>query len=220
MAGTDHLLSREQVAALLAISVRSVRRYTDTGRLPSVHVGRNIRYRRADVEQLIAREGARSGQEGPADDTWPSAPPVVVTVLASNGQGEPEEAIDAQAETTPWPQRANEGPEVASAFAEVSTQAVEALREQLAAVMGENTVLREELSRQAAEMAKKAEAAGLWQGRALTLEAQLKQLTAGERAGEDAPGVPGVPATGEPAPAAPASSGGLWQRMRAALLGQ
>ena len=220
MAGTDHLLSREQVAALLAVSVRSVRRYTDTGRLPSVHVGRNIRYRRADVEQLIAREGARSGQEGPVDGNWPSAPPVVTTVVAIAGHAEPEKAIDAPEETNQWPQRANEGPEVASAFAEVSTQAVEALREQLAAVMGENTVLREELSRQAAEVAKKAEAAGLWQGRALTLEAQLKQLTAGERAPQDTPAPPGAPATGEPAPDAPVPSGGLWGRLRAALLGQ
>ena len=43
MTDTDHLLSREQVATRLAVSVRSVRRYTESGRLPSVHVGRNVR---------------------------------------------------------------------------------------------------------------------------------------------------------------------------------
>ena len=67
MMDADHLLSREQVAARLAVSVRSVRRYTERGRLPSVHVGRNVRYRRGDVDRLIAEEAAIGGQERPQD---------------------------------------------------------------------------------------------------------------------------------------------------------
>ncbi|CAA9565823.1 MAG: hypothetical protein AVDCRST_MAG88-1883, partial [uncultured Thermomicrobiales bacterium] len=73
-----------------------------------------------------------------------------------------------------------------SALADVSVRTVEALREELAALRVENTTLREELTM-------KAEAAGLWQGRARTLETQLQQLGASaERpeAEQDAPGAP------------------------------
>ena len=65
-------------------------------------------------------------------------------------------------------------------------------------------------------------------GRALTLAAPAQQRTAGARAVDlsrghrpeaDAPAAPGAPATGEPAPAAPVPTVGLWQRVRAALLG-
>ena len=51
------------------------------------------------------------------------------------------------------------------------------------------------------------------------LRAQLEQLTASEHATQDAPAPPGAPAMGEPAPAASVPSAGLWDRLRAALLG-
>jgi excisionase family DNA binding protein len=67
-ADNDDLLTPDKVAALLAVSVRSVRRYSEEGRLTPVRIGRNVRYRLADVERLIA-EGmqpneAATGQEG------------------------------------------------------------------------------------------------------------------------------------------------------------
>ncbi len=235
MADTEHLLSREQVAALLAVSVRSVRRYTDSGRLPSVHVGRNVRYRRADVERLIAEEVATEGRHGPQGGHVGPCPvepmPLMAThghdepgavkagqegpQVAANGHGPPEGARD----THRGPAVASNGSGVASPLAEVSLQAVEALRELLAAVQAENSALREEVAKQAAEVARKAEAAGMWQGRARTLEEQLRQLTAGQPAPEAAPAAPGDAAgahRGEDTPRRPA---GLWRRLRRALGG-
>ena len=227
MTDTDHLLSREQVATRLAVSVRSVRRYTESGRLPSVHVGRNVRYRRGDVERLIAEEAATSGQERPQDGHDGPCPGEPVSAVATNGHGGPG-AVNAGQEGPPatgnghggpgLARDTREGPPVASQvpgavdpFAEVSAQAVEALREQLVAMRAENAALREDVARQAAEVARKAEAAGLWQGRALTLETQLKQLTApvatrGNEALQGSPGNHLVPPT-------------LWQRLRRVLGG-
>jgi len=53
----EELLTPDRVAALLAVSVRSVRRYAEEGRLVPVRIGRNVRYRLADVERLIERGG-------------------------------------------------------------------------------------------------------------------------------------------------------------------
>ena len=170
MTDTDQLLSREQVAALLAISVRSVRRYTDTGRLPSVHIGRNVRYRLVDVERLITEQKATRGQDSPLEVQRPGEAAPGATGSTESVQEGPDKATGSC-----------EGPGGATPLSEVSMRAVEVLREQLAAVTTENSALREEVARQAAEVARKAEAAGLWQGRALTLEAQLKQLTATTR---------------------------------------
>ena len=50
------------------------------------------------------------------------------------------------------------------------------------------------------------------------LIAQLEQHNAGERATQGAPAPPGAPATGR-GPPTPVPSGGLWGRMRTALLG-
>jgi len=53
----EELLTPDRVAALLAVSVRSVRRYAEEGRLVPVRIGRNVRYRLADVERLIEMGG-------------------------------------------------------------------------------------------------------------------------------------------------------------------
>ncbi len=238
MTDTDHLLSREQVAARLAVSVRSVRRYTECGRLPSVHLGRTVRYRRGDVERLIAEDAATSGQERPHDGHDGPCPVEPAPPVAMNGHGGPG-AVDigqegrqvsrngrggalarAGHEASPV---ASQGPGLASPLAEVSLQAVEALREQLAAARAENAALREDVARQAADVARKAEAAGMWQGRARTLEEQLRQLSAGRAeatAPPDAPtGGPGAPGAPRPPVATPASPQGLWQRLRRRLAG-
>jgi len=51
------------VAALLAVSVRSVRRYAEEGRLAPVRIGRNVRYHLADVERLIEAGSAPGGSD-------------------------------------------------------------------------------------------------------------------------------------------------------------
>ena len=58
------LLTVPEVAALLRLSPRSIRRLIDDGRLPIVRLGRAIRIRPQDVEALVAS----SGQGRPRDD--------------------------------------------------------------------------------------------------------------------------------------------------------
>jgi excisionase family DNA binding protein len=58
------LLTVPEVAALLRLSPRSVRRLIADGRLPVVRLGHAIRIRPQDVEALVAS----SGQERPRDD--------------------------------------------------------------------------------------------------------------------------------------------------------
>tara|TARA_R110000868_G_scaffold330273_1_gene591215 strand:- start:4520 stop:4693 length:174 start_codon:yes stop_codon:yes gene_type:complete len=42
-----------QAADLLQVNPRTIRRLIDAGKLPSVRVGRAIRIRRSDLEQLL-----------------------------------------------------------------------------------------------------------------------------------------------------------------------
>tara|TARA_R110001606_G_scaffold88748_3_gene199885 strand:+ start:2266 stop:2451 length:186 start_codon:yes stop_codon:yes gene_type:complete len=46
------LLSRGQVADLLGVCTRTLRRWEQAGRLPCIKIGRSIRYRSLDVEKL------------------------------------------------------------------------------------------------------------------------------------------------------------------------
>jgi excisionase family DNA binding protein len=66
-ADNDNLLTPDKVAALLAVSVRSVRRYSEEGRLTPVRIGRNVRYHLADVERLIA-EGMQPNEADTGHD--------------------------------------------------------------------------------------------------------------------------------------------------------
>ena len=47
------LLSRDQVADLLGVCTRTLRRWEQVGRLPCIKIGRSIRYRSLDVKNLI-----------------------------------------------------------------------------------------------------------------------------------------------------------------------
>ena len=49
------LLSAEEVADLLSLSVRTVRRMIASGEIPIVRIGRSVRIRRVDIEALIGR---------------------------------------------------------------------------------------------------------------------------------------------------------------------
>lgn len=58
--GLSRLLRREEVADLLGVDPRTVRWYTELGRLPAVRLGRRTtRYRHEDVAALIARSTHR-----------------------------------------------------------------------------------------------------------------------------------------------------------------
>lgn len=47
------LISIKKTADLLQVNPRTIRRLIDAGKLPSVRVGRAIRIRRIDLEQLL-----------------------------------------------------------------------------------------------------------------------------------------------------------------------
>jgi len=132
MPDTDELLTPEEVAKQLSVSLRSVRRFADTGQLVPIRIGRYVRYQEADVAGLLARRqpdnGHHTGQDG--HRTAPIAD-----------------------------------------MAGVADSALSTLREELGALRQENSHLR-------AELTAKAEAAGMWQGRARTLEEQFRQLAA------------------------------------------
>lgn len=51
---TDPLLTRDEVADLLRVSRRTVERMEDSGQLQAIRIGRQVRYRRADVDALIS----------------------------------------------------------------------------------------------------------------------------------------------------------------------
>jgi excisionase family DNA binding protein len=61
-AGPDDLLLPSEVAAMFRVSPKTVRRWAETGALPSVRtMGGHRRYRRSEVERLIAEGEERSG---------------------------------------------------------------------------------------------------------------------------------------------------------------
>lgn len=182
---TSALLTAAQVAARLGISLRTVRRYGEEGRLPRVHVGRAVRYASADVEALISADAGTpvkvfpSGQERPGHERPPERPPAATDAL------------------------------------EVATRALDLLRDELAALRTENAARVAENTALHREVTEKAEAAGLWQGRARTLEAQLLQLTA--NAGQESPQTPVAPAPDAPGATealhTTAGSRTRWQRL-------
>jgi len=64
--GDDRLLTREEVAAQLGVSLRTVARLADTDELPRVRIGRAVRFRGRDVASIVA-SGALHDDERPAD---------------------------------------------------------------------------------------------------------------------------------------------------------
>jgi DNA-binding transcriptional MerR regulator len=169
MPDTDELLTPEEVAKRLSVSIRSVRRFADTGQLVPIRLGRYVRYRAVDVALLLARrrleDGHHTGQDGHR-----TAPIADMTGVADS--------------------------------------ALATLRQELGALRQENSLLR-------AELTTKAEAAGMWQGRARTLEEQVRQLaaTSSTPAVPTAPGDTETPNTPDNALTTPKPVQSLWTRI-------
>lgn len=53
------LLTRREVARMLALSERTVSALTATGELPSLKIGASVRYRRADIDEYLDRKVRR-----------------------------------------------------------------------------------------------------------------------------------------------------------------
>lgn len=57
---SDRVYTVNEVAALLKVSTRSVRRWITEGYLPVIHLGRAIRIERAEFEAFIGRMRGQS----------------------------------------------------------------------------------------------------------------------------------------------------------------
>jgi len=55
---TPLLLSRRNAAAVLSVSLATIENLIDRGELEPVRIGRGVRIRRSDVEDLVKRGGA------------------------------------------------------------------------------------------------------------------------------------------------------------------
>jgi excisionase family DNA binding protein len=49
----DEFLTVAEIAAILKLNQQTVRNWIDRGELPAVHVGRRVRIKRSDFDQLI-----------------------------------------------------------------------------------------------------------------------------------------------------------------------
>ncbi|WP_408886995.1 helix-turn-helix domain-containing protein [Limobrevibacterium gyesilva] len=58
----EKLLTLGELAALAQVSVRTLQRHIDQGRLGCVHIGRQIRFRRSDIERWLANTHTDAGR--------------------------------------------------------------------------------------------------------------------------------------------------------------
>jgi excisionase family DNA binding protein len=74
----DSFLTVAEVAEMLKLNQQTVRNWIDQGSLPALRVGRRVRIKRSDFEQVLARSytgGAGAGDVGPsAEDFWGGEP--------------------------------------------------------------------------------------------------------------------------------------------------
>ncbi len=74
----ESFLTVAEVAELLKLNQQTVRNWIDQGSLPALRVGRRVRIRRSDFDQVLAR-GSTVGIEPPAagpsaEDFWGGTP--------------------------------------------------------------------------------------------------------------------------------------------------
>jgi excisionase family DNA binding protein len=76
----DSFLTVAEVAEMLKLNQQTVRNWIDHGSLPALRVGRRVRIRRSDLEQLLedgrtGRAASSSEATGPsAEDFWGGEP--------------------------------------------------------------------------------------------------------------------------------------------------
>ncbi|HUE27042.1 MAG TPA: helix-turn-helix domain-containing protein [Solirubrobacteraceae bacterium] len=68
----DAFLTVAEVAEMLKLNQQTVRNWIDQGSLPALRVGRRVRIRRSDLEQLL-EDGRTAPSTAPARDAGPSA---------------------------------------------------------------------------------------------------------------------------------------------------
>ena len=74
----DSFLTVAEVAEMLKLNQQTVRNWIEQGSLPALRVGRRVRIKRSDFEQVLARSytgGTGAGDAGPsAEDFWGGEP--------------------------------------------------------------------------------------------------------------------------------------------------
>lgn len=55
------VIKQKDAAAMLSVSTRTLRRWTEDGTIPSVTIGRLVRYRVSDLESLVADAPSNQG---------------------------------------------------------------------------------------------------------------------------------------------------------------
>ena len=68
----DAFLTVAEVAELLKLNQQTVRNWIDQGSLPALRVGRRVRIRRADLEQMLER-GSTAAVQASSSTASPSA---------------------------------------------------------------------------------------------------------------------------------------------------
>lgn len=66
-------LTVAEVAETLKLNQQTIRNWIDQGSLPAIRVGRRVRIRRSDFEQILQRSAASSGATDAAPAVGPSA---------------------------------------------------------------------------------------------------------------------------------------------------
>jgi excisionase family DNA binding protein len=83
----EEFLTVKEVAETLKLNQQTVRNWIDSGYLPAVRIGRRVRIKRSDFDQLVERGYQRGSgrqksapEEGPRANIWAGdAPPPPVT---------------------------------------------------------------------------------------------------------------------------------------------
>ena len=69
----DEFLTVAEIAELLKLNPQTLRNWIDQGQLPAVRIGRRVRIRRSDFEQLVQESyTGRAGRPRPARPEGPS----------------------------------------------------------------------------------------------------------------------------------------------------
>lgn len=87
----DSFLTVAEVAEMLKLNQQTVRNWIDQGSLPALRVGRRVRIKRSDFDQVLARSytggaGGAAQDAGPsAEDFWGGEPVAVVDAGPAGG---------------------------------------------------------------------------------------------------------------------------------------
>jgi excisionase family DNA binding protein len=74
MPNPDDLMTVADVASILKVNQQTVRNWIDAGKLPALHVGRRVRIRRVDFDQLL--KASVIGERPAAASIWDGEVPL------------------------------------------------------------------------------------------------------------------------------------------------